>query len=221
MGVTGAHQNQSAFSGGRELTLLHHCVHLAKVGWAVGAFMRRAFCSCVGVLALVGCGRTGLSDDGRDDPTPLPVTTRAEPLFVAKGGPCPTKGVEADLKPTDSSDRLVLIETTSVYECTDVSGEYLVGLEVGTPKRAWVGDHGCYFISEAFGRTHPLSQGPSERWWGVARFRQTAAWFVAPTGVCTTPVDGLEGVGTDSRSVAWAVYGSEAAARSAFAALKP
>jgi hypothetical protein len=168
------------------------------------------------VMVLAGCGRTDLVEDadGGVDGGLRPVTMREAPLFVAvEDGGCASAGVESQLKPVGSGERLVLMKTKAVDECSGAGGEYLVGTEVNSARDAFLGAHACYFLSNT------LRQDFSRVYWGVTRLSQTAALFRTQEGWCITTIAGTEPVTTDSKATAWAVYGSETAARAALEAL--
>lgn len=176
-------------------------------------------------LGLLACGRSNLGEEPQPAaPTP-PVQQREAPLFVFRGSPCPTPGVESDLKVSIQGDRLVLVQTQAQGECSGAGGEYLIGRDVNAPVDFFVGAHACYFHPAALRDTESyqcVGGGPCTRqrmFWGVARVSQTAALFSAPQGWCITSLTGSTGVTTDSIAEAWALYPSEASARAAFAEL--
>jgi hypothetical protein len=167
------------------------------------------------LVLLAGCGRTGLLDeaDGGVVDAGL-VAQREAPFFVAvEDGGCATAGVESALKLAGSGERLVLMRTKAVDECSGAGGEYLIGAEVNERRDAFLGGHACYFLDAT------LRQSQGLVFWGVTRLSQTAAVFMTPTQWCVTSIAGTEPVSTDSKAKAWAVYGSEAAARAALTAL--
>lgn len=171
----------------------------------------------VALLALAACGRTGLLEDadgGGLDAGLKPTGPRDAPLFVAvEDGACAKAGAEDDLQVQGSGERLVLMRSKANGECSGAGGEYLIGAEVGTSRDAFLGAHACYFLSEA------LRQTEGQVYWGVTRLSQTAALFRTPEGWCITSLSGQEPVVSDSKVKAWALYGSEAAAREAWSAL--
>jgi hypothetical protein len=108
---------------------------------------------------------------------------------------------------------LVLVQTKVSDECSGAGGEYFIGAEPGGGGDLWLGGHACYFLD-------PLLRTPSDRiWWGLARIVQTAGLRETPTGWCITSLSGAEPVRSDSNVLAWALYESEAEARTALAAL--
>ena len=156
-------------------------------------------------------------------PTPT-VQQREAPLFVFRGSPCPTLGVESDLKVSASGDRLVLVQTQPQGECSGAGGEYLIGRDVNASLDFFVGTHACYFHPPALRDTESFTcvgGGVCTRqrvFWGVARVSQTAGLLHTPEGWCITSLTGsTAGVTTDSIAQAWALYPSEASARAAFA----
>ena len=172
------------------------------------------------VVVLVGCGRTDLIEDadggvdgGRVD-AGVDAGVREAPFFVAKeDGGCAQAGVETDLKPVGSGERLVLMKTKALDECSGAGGEYLIGTEVNASRDAFLGAHGCYFLGAE------LRMNFGQVYWGVTRLSQTAALFRTPENWCITSIAGTEPVVSDSKAKAWAVYRSEAAARAALQAL--
>lgn len=168
-------------------------------------------------VLLAGCGRTDLVEDVDggvvDAGAKLPVVQREAPLFVAvpTDNGCARPGAEGDLKLREPGERLVLMKTKGVDECSGAGGEYLIGTEVDAARDAFLGAHACYFLNSA------VRQG--QVFWGVTRLAQTAALFMTPTGWCVTTLAGTEPVSSDSKVRAWAVYKSEAAARAALAEL--
>lgn len=169
------------------------------------------------VIVFAGCGRTDLTEDadGGVDAGMKPVTMREAPLFVAvEDGGCASAGVESQLKVAGSGERLVLMKTKAVDECSGAGGEYLVGTEVNAARDAFLGSHACYFLSNS------MRRDLGQVYWGVTRLSQTAAQFRTQDGWCITTIAGAEPVVTDSKAKAWAVYGSETAARAALEALR-
>lgn len=170
------------------------------------------------LVVLAGCGRTdlieavdgGLADAGMKPP----VVQREAPLFVAvPSGGCAKPGAESDLEVRESGERLVLMKTKALDECSGAGGEYLIGTEVNAARDAFLGEHACYFLNST------LRQSQGQLFWGVTRLSQTAALFMTPTGWCVTSLAGVEPVTSNSKVRAWAVYKSEAAARAALAEL--
>jgi len=166
-------------------------------------------------VVLAGCGRTDLIEDVDGGVTDAgvkpPVVQREAPLFVVVPADmgCGKPGAESDLKIRESGERLVLMKTKALDECSGAGGEYLIGTEVNAMRDAFLGAHACYFLNSAL----RMSQG--QVYWGVTRLSQTAAIFMTPTGWCVTTIAGVEPVTSDSKVKAWAVYKSEAAARAA------
>jgi hypothetical protein len=166
-------------------------------------------------LVLAGCGRTDLLEDadgGTPDAGVKPVVVQREaPLFVAVPADmgCGKPGAEGDLKVRESGERLVLMKTKPLDECSGAGGEYLIGTEVNAARDAFLGAHACYFLNSS------LRQSLGQVFWGVTRLSQTAAVFMTPTGWCVTSIAGAEPVTSDSKVKAWAVYPAEAAARAA------
>lgn len=179
----------------------------------------RLRCLLVSSLVALGCGRTNLLDDadggadGGADAGVVPdagVVQRAAPLFVATSGvQCPTAGVELDLKVTTSSERLALVQTKALDECSGAGGEYLIGREVGVSRDLFLGQHACYFLNAQ------LRTFDGTVYWGVARLSQNAGLTQTPTSWCITTLAGTEPVISDSTVKAWAVYPTEADARAA------
>lgn len=165
--------------------------------------------SVMWVVLLLSCGRTPVDafDAGVVDAGIIEA-----PLFVFTGSLCPAQGTEADLTPMPS-DGLALVRFRAQGECSGAGGEWLIGREVGSSRDFFVGEHACYFFPEL------LRDSAVERF-GVVRFSQTAALFHAPTGWCITNANGMEPVTTDSKSLAWGVYATEAGARAAYERLR-
>ncbi len=166
------------------------------------------------LVLLAGCGRTGLLDEVDGGVMDAGAPQREAPLFVAvESGACARVGVERELSLLGSGERLVLMKTKAVEECSGAGGDYLVGSQVNATRDAFLGAHACFFLDAA------LRESQGQVFWGVTRLSQTAAVFMTPTNWCVTSLAGTEPVSTDSKAKAWAVYGSEAAARAALAAL--
>ncbi|MFO0598739.1 MAG: hypothetical protein U0228_25765 [Myxococcaceae bacterium] len=165
----------------------------------------------IAALVLLGCGRTGVQDepDGGRDAGPGP---REAPVFVANGANCPVAGVEADLRP-DAGERLLLVLGKTVEECSNAGGDAFIGVEVGSTRELWLGEHACWFLSNA------LRLDGEATYFGVARVQQTAGLQETVKGWCLTQLDGGEPVRSDVRVQAWGLYRSEGAARAAFDAL--
>lgn len=166
-------------------------------------------------LVLVGCGRTDLLEDadGGVD-AGVYAGVREAPFFVAvEDGGCASAGVESQLKPLGSGERLVLMKTKALDECSGAGGEYLVGTEVNASRDAFLGAHACSFLSAE------LRMNFGQVFWGVTRLSQTATLFRTPESWCITSIAGTEPVVSDSKVKAWAVYRSESAARAALQAL--
>lgn len=160
------------------------------------------------LVAFAGCGRTDLSEEllGRQEPTR--VEQRESPLYVFKNAPCPSEGVEGDLRVNDSGERLVLLKTQPQIECSGAGGDYLVGEEVESSRSVFVGSHACWFLPRQLADGRAL-------FFGVARVAQTAALFHAPKDWCITRLDGTTELTSDSTVRAWALYSNEKAARAA------
>jgi len=138
------------------------------------------------------------------------------PRFVLVATPdCPMMGSAEALALSAPEQELVLVQTKVSDECSGAGGEYFIGAEQGGGGDLWLGGHACYFVD-------PLLRTPSDRiWWGLARVVQTAGLRDTPTGWCITSLSGAEPVRSDSNVLAWALYESEAEARTALAALAP
>ena len=138
------------------------------------------------------------------------------PRFVLVATPdCPMMGSAEALALSAPEQELVLVQTKVSDECSGAGGEYFIGEEQGGGGDLWLGGHACYFVD-------PLLRTPSDRiWWGLARVVQTAGLRDTPTGWCITSLSGAEPVRSDSNVLAWALYESEAEARTALAALAP
>ena len=136
------------------------------------------------------------------------------PRFVVVGTQeCPMMGGAEALVLSAPEQELVLVQTKVSDECSGAGGEYFIGAAEGGAGDLWLGGHACYFLD-------PLLRTPSARiWWGLARVVQTAGLRETPTGWCITSLSGAEPVRSDSSVLAWALYESEAEARTALAAL--
>jgi len=136
------------------------------------------------------------------------------PRFVLVATPdCPMMGSAEALALSAPEQELVLVQTKVSDECSGAGGEYFIGAEQGGGGDLWLGGHACYFLD-------PFLRTAFDRiWWGLARVVQTAGLRDTPTGWCITSLSGDEPVRSDSNVLAWALYESEAEARTALAAL--
>jgi hypothetical protein len=149
---------------------------------------------------LAGCGRT-------DAPTPPEPALR---VFV--GAQCPTLGTESDLNPA-KFDGLVVVRMKALTECSGAGGDWFVGRALDAQRDFFVGEHACYF------HTPVLDMAPGNAF-AVVRYSQTAGRFRTPEGWCINDEDGKEPVISDSKSIAWGQYRTEAGARAAYARLE-
>lgn len=177
------------------------------------------------LVALCGCGRSGVLDDlapapvdggvsrdsgvgdagTRDAGTPVDAGLRASPSFVFKStDTCPGAGSEMDLVPR-AGERLVLVKTTVQTECSGAGGDWLIGTQLDGSSIAF-GAHACFFVSNQLHNT---------AWFGLARIDPNGPLLMTQTGWCILPVT------TNVKVLAWALYPSEQDASAARAALSP
>jgi hypothetical protein len=176
-------------------------------------------------VVMVGCGRTNVSDEAADagpmmldaglppGPRPLPVAVFVNAGPTASAGQCPFAGSETDLRP-QSGERLVLLRTRSLDECSGAGGEWLISREarsaVSAPQDSFVGAHTCYFLPTSL---------RNRNFWSVARLRQSAGLFSAPVGWCILNEEGREPVTSSQTTMAIGLYETQAAAETAVQAL--
>lgn len=166
-------------------------------------------CSLLLLALLVGCGRTDV--DARVPPPPPPAPPEPA-LRVFVGDPCPTLGTESDLFPAEF-DGLVVVRMKALVECSGAGGNWFVGRALDAKRDFFVGQHACFF------HTPVLDMAPGDAF-AVVRYSPTAALFRTPEGWCIRDEDGKEPVTTDSKSIAWGEYRTEAGARAAYARLE-
>lgn len=176
------------------------------------------------LVALSGCGRSGVLDDlvfvpvdagtprdagldagTRDAGTPVDAGVRASPSFVFKStNTCPAEGVEPDLIPR-TGERLVLVKTTVQTECSGAGGDWLIGTQLDGTGIAF-GAHACLFVPNQLHNT---------AWFALARIDPNGPLLMTEPGWCILPVT------TNVKVLAWALYPSELDATRARTALTP
>lgn len=110
------------------------------------------------------------------------------------------------LTPPDSGEAVAVVEIAYAEECTGLGGQYILAREVDGSRSFWLGNHGCNFLAPG------LVGGATT--FGVLRYRFTAALFMIPTGVCVSFPGEPDGLSSDSRVEALAVFPTlEAAAQ--------
>ena len=158
----------------------------------------RTHCLLVPLFALLAsCG--GRSDVPAIDKPPAAALPSA--LYVADEG-C-AKEVAAEtaataLTPVDSGEAVAVVEIAYAEECTGLGGQYILAREVEGFRSFWLGNHGCNFLAPG------LVGGATT--FGVLRYRFTAALFMIPVGVCVSFPGEPDGLSSDSRVEALAVF---------------
>lgn len=146
---------------------------------------------------LASCG--GRSDVPAIDKPPAAALPSA--LYVADEG-C-AKEIAAEtaataLTPVDSGEAVAVVEIAYAEECTGLGGQYILAREVEGFRSFWLGNHGCNFLAPG------LVGGATT--FGVLRYRFTAALFMIPVGVCVSFPGEPDGLSSDSRVEALAVF---------------
>ena len=158
----------------------------------------RAPCLLVALLALLAsCG--GRTDAPAIDRSPAAAPPSA--LYVADEG-C-AKEVAAEtaattLTPVESGEAVAVVEIAYADECTGLGGQYILAREVDGSRSFWLGNHGCNFLA--------VGLVGSATAFGVLRYRVTAALFTIPVGVCVGFPGEPDGLSSDSRVEALAVF---------------
>ncbi len=154
---------------------------------------------------LASCG--GRSDVPAIDKPPAAALPSA--LYVADEGCAKEAAAETAataLTPADSGEAVAVVEIAYAEECTGLGGQYILAREVDGFRSFWLGNHGCNFLAPG------LVGGATS--FGVLRYRFTAALFMIPTGVCVSFPGEPDGLSSDSRVEALAVFPTlEAAAQ--------
>ena len=111
----------------------------------------------------------------------------------------------AALTPVESGEEVVVVEIAYAEECTGLGGQYILAREVEGSRSYWLGNHGCNFLASGL--------VGSATTFGVLRYRQTAALFTIPAGVCVSFPGEPDGFSSDSRVEALAVFPTLEAAK--------
>lgn len=149
------------------------------------------------LLALASCG--GRSDVPALDKPPAVALPSA--LYVADEGCAKEVAVETAataLTALDSGEEVAVVEIAYAEECTGIGGQYILAREVDGFRSFWLGNHGCNFLA-------PGLVG-SAMTFGVLRYRFTDALFMIPVGECVSFPGEPDGLSSDSRVEALAVF---------------
>lgn len=122
---------------------------------------------------------------------------RSAPTFVLDRAACTTgvqPSAEAATAKEDASDLISVAEITFVDECTGLGGNWIIGRDIVSDRRFFLGAHGCRLWSSPPAGTH-----------AVVRHRQTAAMFHTPSGACVA-FDGEESVSSDQSTSGLVVF---------------
>ena len=130
-----------------------------------------------------------------------PAAALPSALYVADEG-C-AKEVAAEtaataLTPVEGGDEVAVVEIAYAEECTGLGGQYILAREVEGSRSYWLGNHGCNFLA-------PGLVGDTTTF-GVLRYNITAALFTIPAGVCISFPGEPDGLSSDSRVKALAVF---------------
>lgn len=128
----------------------------------------------------------------------------AAPTFVMDRSSC-TTGITPSAQAAttlDDGDELAVAEIHFVEECTGAGGTWVLGRDVHSHRRFFLGEHGCR-----------LWESPPAGQYGVVRHRQTAALFLTPEGVCVA-FPGDERLQTDQSTSGFVVFATRAEAES-------
>lgn len=165
-------------------------------------------------LALVFNGACGARTvtPGESDSGGVP---QADALFVA-GESCPEEasasGAEELLATEVSGESVVVVEVFYASECTGLGGQYVLARSLDDARSFWLGGHGCQFFDDA------LVGAPAV--FGVLRASQTAALFQIEPGICVGFPGQSDGVASDSKVLAVALFETEEDARQFAAAIE-
>lgn len=102
------------------------------------------------------------------------------------------------LTPVESGEEVAVVEIAYAEECTGLGGQYILARELEGSRSYWLGAHGCNFLAAGL-------VGDATAF-GVLRYRITAALFTIPVGVCVGFPGEPDGVSSDSRVEAVAVF---------------
>ncbi len=131
-----------------------------------------------------------------------PARGPATPTFVVDGSTCSTgvtPSAEAAVTRADG-DELAVVEIHFVEECTGLGGTWVLGREVDSHRRFFLGAHGCRLWKST----------PSGAY-GVVRYRQTAALLRTPDGACVG-LPGERRVESDQSTYGFVVFATRAEA---------
>ncbi|MDC3957633.1 hypothetical protein KEG38_27490 [Polyangium jinanense] len=149
------------------------------------------------------------------DPAPE-AQPKAVQLFVPVGDGCATQpplDTAADvITPGDTGDEIAVTDIYFTAECTGAGGQYVLAREIDGFRYFWLGGHGCQ-LGEGLASATGLV-------FGVVRYRFTAGISEIPPDLCVAWPGEPDGLQTDARISAVALFEQLEEAKQFAASLK-